>query len=93
MKLWSEVSPSIISSSRARARSCVCVCIRGSLSEGGNDLPVFPAAAVTPAGHAGAEEALRWQMLAQTRLHAMKVCMPAHASPSFTQQFLWPSLP
>jgi hypothetical protein len=45
------------------------------------DLPAFPAAAVTPAGHAGTEEALRRQMLAQTRLNAKKVCMPAHANP------------
>ena len=89
MKLWSEVGPGMIAFSSARMRACVCVCAQEVHGEGDKDLPAF-SAAVTPAGHAGTEEALRRQMLAHTRLHATKVCMPAHAPPLL---HIKPSLP
>ena len=95
MKLWSEVSPGMIAFSRARVRVCHGVCVHKSFMERGaeKDLPAAAAAAVTPAGHAGADGAPRRQMLAQTRLHAMKACMPAHAPPFLTQNLFCPSLP
>ena len=93
MTVWSEVSPGMIAFSRARVRVCHGVCVHRSFMERGgeNDLTAAAAAAaaaVTPAGHDGADGAPRRQMLAQTRLHTTKACMPAHAPPPFTKSFL-----
>ena len=72
---------------RASARVSRRVCTRVSWREGERN--TYPPPPPPPPLHRqGADGAPRRQMLAQTRLHATKACMPAHAPPSFTKSFL-----
>ena len=83
--VWSEVSPGMIAFSRARVRVCHGVCVHKIFMERGaeKDLPAAAAAAVTPAGHAGAD--------GLASMPRRRAC--PHTPPVPSQNLFCPSLP